>query len=206
MIFKKMKPEVIDALEIMEIKDINSFTGSLFKGIKSGRPILAIAPKESGKTTAALIAIFNKVNQPTEGSPRAILVSSTVEDVEALGRKVYRAARLLDITVDLAHDNGNMIQQRNDIFDGTEIIFATPKRLYDLYIQNGVNFKLLEYFMVDNLDECLAQNRAGDIKRMIESLESKTQVVLFTNKVTPRVEAFLETIEIDFEQHISELE
>ncbi len=198
MSFKKMKEEVVEALEIMEITKLEAYSKELFSAIKSGRPIFATAPKNSGKTTAALVAVFNKVNQETEGSPRAVFMSSTVDEVEALGRKTYRPARRLDVTIDLAHDKGSMLQQRNDIFDGTEIIFGSPKRMCELYLQNGVNFKLLDLFIVDDLDECLAQNRAGDIKRMIESLEAKTQVILLTNAFTPRVEAFLESIDIAF--------
>ncbi len=198
MSFKKLKPEVVEALALMGINELTDFSKTLFSGIKSGSAILGVGPKGSGKTKAATVALFNKVNIPTEGSPRAIYLTNSIDNAEMLSKEMVRPARLLDVTVDLIHDKANMIQQRNDIFDGTEIIIGNPKRMCEIYHQNGVNFKLLDIFIVDDLDECLINNRGADIKRMIESLEKKTQVVLITNAFTPKVEAFIETLDYNF--------
>lgn len=198
MSFKKLKPEVVEAIALMDITELKDYSKTLFSAIKSGNKVLGIAPKASGKTSAAAVSIFNKVNVETEGSPRAIYLTNTIDDASKLADKFKRPARFLDVTVDLIHDKGNMIQQRNDIFDGTEIIIGNPKRMCEIYHQNGVNFKLLELFIVDDLDECLINGRAGDIKRMIESLEQKTQVVLLSNAFTPKVEAFIDSLDMNF--------
>ena len=198
MSFKKLKPEVVEALALMEITELKDYSKKLFSAIKSGNKILGIAPKGSGKTVTCTVALFNKINQQYEGSPRAIYLTNEIQEAEDLHKSMVRTARRLDVTVDLIHDKANMVKQRNDIFDGTEIIIGNPKRMCELYYQNGVNFKLLELFIVDNLDECLASGRAADIKRMIESLENKTQVVLLTNVVTKRVEEFIENLGIEF--------
>lgn len=198
MSFKKLKPEVVEALALVEITELKDYSKTLFSAIKSGNKVLGIAPKASGKTTAATVGILNKVNVETEGSPRAIYLTNSVDDATKLHTQLIRPGRRLDITIDLIHDKGNMIQQRNDIFDGTEILIGNPKRMCEIYHQNGVNFKLLELFIVDDLDECVSSGRAGDIKRMIESLEKKTQVILLTNAYTPKVEAFIEGLDMDF--------
>lgn len=198
MSFKKIKPEVIEALERAQIVSLESEAAQFFKAIKSGRPTYIIAPQNSGKTTASVVAIFNKVNQEFEGSPRAVYLTSSIENAEQVHKRILPAARKLDITVDLIHDKGNMIQQRNDIFDGTEIIIGNPKRIFDIYLQNGINLKLLDLFIIDDLDECLSNIKQAEIKRLIESLEKKTQLVILTNSNTKKAEAFIDALEIPF--------
>lgn len=196
MSLKKVKQEVVEALKFIEIESLDESAKTYFSAIKSGKNVLIVAPVSSGKTTTALVSIFNKVNQEYEGSPRAIYLTDTIEKAENIHKKTAIVCRKLDITSDLIHDKGNMIQQRNDIFDGTEIIIGNPKRIFDLYLQNGVNLKLLDLFIIDDLENCLSTNKQAELKRLIESLEKKTQLVLFANAYTKKVETFVESLEI----------
>jgi ATP-dependent RNA helicase RhlE len=102
----------------------------------------------------------------------------------------------LDVTVDLIHDKGNQVKQRNDIFDGTEIIVGTIKRIHDLYVQNGINFKLLDYFILDDLEEILSQGKVMEIKRLIDGF-NKTQLICLANEKSARVAQFIESVELD---------
>lgn len=198
MSFKKLNPEVVIALERIDIKELEGDAKTFFSAIKSGKNIIINAPAASGKTTAALVSIFNKVNQEFEGSPRAIYLTDTIEKAEIFQKKTAIVCRKLDITSDLVHDKGNMVQQRNDIFDGTEIIVGNPKRMFELYLQNGVNIKLLDLFIIDDFELCISSNKQAEIKRLIESLENKTQLILMTNTLTKKAEAFIESLEIEF--------
>ncbi|HLU86359.1 MAG TPA: DEAD/DEAH box helicase [Taishania sp.] len=198
MSFKKIKPEVIEALERAQIVSLEAEAAQFFKAIKSGRPTFIIAPQHSGKTTASIVAMFNKINQEYEGSPRAIYMTSTIENAEQVHKRMSPVARKLDVTVDLVHDKGNIVQQRNDIFDGTEIIVGNPKRIFELYLQNGINLKLLDLFIIDDFDECMASSKQAELKRLIESLEKKTQLVILTNANTKKTEAFIDALEIPF--------
>jgi ATP-dependent RNA helicase RhlE len=200
MSFKKLKPEVVEVLKIIGIEELNDDAKLFFTAIKSGKNSLITAPVATGKTTTAIVSILNKVNQAYEGSPRAVYITDTIEKAEKLHKKLTSVSRKLDITVDLVHDKGNMIQQRNDIFDGTEIVIGNPKRVHDLYLQNGINFKLLELFIIDDLDLCLSAGKQSELKRLIESLEEKTQLLLFTNTYSKKVNTFVDSLEIPLTQ------
>ena len=195
MSFKKLKQEVVDALKYIQIESLEDDAKVIFSTIKSGKNSLIIAPTASGKTTAALVSIFNRVNEEFEGSPRAIYLTDSIEKAEQFHKKAAIVSRRLDITSDFIHDKGNMVQQRNDIFDGTEIVIGNPKRIYELYLQNGINLKLLDLFIVDNLSECLSNGRQMELKRLIESLEQKTQLVLLTDVMSKKTEAFVDALE-----------
>jgi superfamily II DNA/RNA helicase len=109
-----------------------------------------------------------------------------------LHAELEKICRILDITVDLAHDRGKMLQQRNDIFDGTEIIIANPKRLYELYIQNGFNVSQLKLFILDDAIEHFKDGYKMQLSRIVESLP-KCQHLYFSNTFNDkRIEEFLE--------------
>lgn len=198
MSFKKLKPEVVEALKSINIESLEDQSKQFFTTIKSGKNSWINSPAGTGKTTAASVAIFNRVNQEYEGSPRAIYMSDTIDKAEQVHKRFSLVCRKLDITTDLVHDKGNMVQQRNDIFDGTEIVVGNPKRIFDLYLQNGINLKLLEIVIIDEFELCIQQGRQAELKRLIESLEPKTQVVLLSNEVTKKATAFVENLEIPF--------
>jgi superfamily II DNA/RNA helicase len=135
---------------------------------------------------------LQKITEPGEGSPRAIVVCATDQDAYDLHAKLTPICRILDLTVDLAHDRGIMLQQRNDIFDGTEIIIANAKRLYELYIQNGFNVGQLKLFILDDTIELFKKGYKMQLSRIVESFP-KCQHLYFSNSFKDhRVEEFLE--------------
>jgi len=196
MSFKKLLPEVKEALASIEILSVSEFGKVLFSTIKSGSHVLAIAAEKSGKTEAAIVACFNRVNKQLEGVPRVIFICKSIEAAVNLHERITKVAEQLDVTVDLAHDKGNMVQQRNDIFNGTEIIVGTIKRIHDLYIQNGINFKLLDYLIIDDFEDVLMQGRVTEVKRLIESF-GKTQLICLANGSNSRVEQFVNRADLD---------
>jgi superfamily II DNA/RNA helicase len=196
MSFKKLLPEVKEALKSIEILGVSEFGKTLFSSIKAGGHVLALAPEKYGKTEAAIVACFNRVNKQLEGVPRVIFICKSIEAAVNLHERITKVAEQLDVTVDLAHDKGNMVQQRNDIFNGTEIIVGTIKRIHDLYIQNGINFKLLDYLIINDFEDVLMQGRVTEVKRLIESF-GKTQLICLANGSNSRVEQFVNSVELD---------
>jgi ATP-dependent RNA helicase DeaD len=199
MSFKKILSEVKEALAAAEITDVSEFGKLLFSTIKSGSHILAVAPKNTGKTTAAVVACFNKVNKQLDGAPRVLFICAHLDNAIQLHEMMSKIAFPLDVTVDLAHDKGDQVKQRNDIFDGTEIIVGNIKRVFDLYVQNGINVQELDYLIFDDLEELLTQGKVMEIKRLIDGI-NKTQVICLANEMNMRVEQFVSSVELDLKE------
>jgi len=199
MSYKKITPEIKEALAFGEVQEISTFGKQLFSSMKAGGHLIAYAPKDSGKTNAAIIACFNKVNAQLEGSPRVLFISHGIDEAHRVHAIMSKVAWRLDVTVDLTHDKGDMVLQRNEIFNGTEIIVGNCKRVYDLYIQNGINFKLLDYIIIDDFEDVLLSGRNMELKRMIEGI-FKTQVIFLANKRHKRIDQFMENVPIDIRE------
>lgn len=188
----KLREELREILPDKGISELNAFQLKVLDAMKAGKNILAEGHEGAGKTKAILLCLLQKINEPGEGSPRAIVFCSSDQKAYELHAELEKICRILDLTVDLAHDRGNMLQQRNDIFDGTEIIVGTPKRLYDLYIQNGYNVSKMKLFILDDAVDLFKNGYKMQISRIAESLP-KCQHLYFSHTFKDRrIEDYME--------------
>lgn len=188
----KLRAELQEMLPDKGITELNEFQIRVIDAIKSGKNILAEGHHGSGKTTAIYLSVLQKITEAGEGSPRAIIVCASDQKAYELHERLEKICRILDLTVDLAHDRGNILQQRNDIFDGTEIIVGTARRLYELYIQNGYNVSKLKMFILDDALDIFKNGHKMQISRIAESLP-KCQHILFSHSFKDRrVEEYLD--------------
>ena len=194
MALEKLRAELQEMLPEKGITELNEFQIRVIDAIKSGKNILAEGHEGSGKTTAIYLSVLQKITEAGEGSPRAIIVCASDQKAYELHERLEKICRILDLTVDLAHDRGNMLQQRNDIFDGTEIIVGTARRLYELYIQNGYNVSKLKMFILDDALDIFKNGHKMQISRIAESLP-KCQHILFSHSFKDRrVEEYLDEL------------
>jgi superfamily II DNA/RNA helicase len=188
----KLRPELIELLPEKGISELNDLQLRVLSGVRSGKHLCVEAPSGSGKTTAAMISILEKVETAGEGSPRAIIICTDDAAAIELHKRLMEICRPLDLTVDLAHEKGNKLLQRNDIFDGTEIIVGTPKRIYELYIQNGFNVSKLKLFMLDDAIELFRKGHGMQIARLAESLPKCQHILLSHSFSERRLEEYLD--------------
>lgn len=136
--------------------------------------------------------IQNAVPQPEEGSPRAIVLCTNDQQAREIYAGFTQLAKIKDLTVDLIVEKGNKLQQRNDLFDGTEIIVGTTRRMAELYFQNGFNIKKLKLFVVLGLDEQMRAGMKGYLVRLTESLPKCKSLFFTTDADEERLRSYLD--------------
>ncbi len=193
MIDEQLKERVLAlGMEMPTAKELE-----LINQFNSGKNFLISGVNQNELNQLLCIYGISKVNVPTEGSPRLLFISNTNQEAVRLGKQWTHLIKMHDVTVDLANDKGNMLLQRNDIFDGTEVIIGNCKRIHDLYIQNGINFNMLKYVIVDQLEDILKHQGIPQMKRLFESLP-KCQIIITCNFKNSRIQKFIEEDLHDF--------
>jgi superfamily II DNA/RNA helicase len=161
------------------------------KALKSGQSVLGVASFQEYKNTLTdWVTLF--VPKAEEGSPRAIIIASSEEEAREVRDILVVGTRELDLTVDLITEKGKKLQQRNDLFDGTEIIVGTARRICQMYFQNGFNVSKLRLFAVLEMDVQMRLGLKGYILRLAESLPKCKQLLLTKNGDEARIIEYIE--------------
>lgn len=186
-VFEQLSEHFEHTFAALGIEKASELQENILKKVKAGGDLLLLAPESEDKTFAAALACLQKVPESCEGSPRAILICSTSEKAKKITQFLTVASRRKELMIEAADDSGKQVQQRIHIFEGADIVVGTPKRIYDLYIQNGINLGELKLTILDNADEMTKENLILGMRRLAEGLP-RCQRMLFTKEMNPKVE------------------
>ncbi len=197
MAFKKLQDTLVENLLHSGFEDFTPAQANLFQKIREGKNLIVLNDDGKGFSTLMVMTSLFKVPEPQEGSPRVILICANDDEAVKRHEEMKAWARHMDLTIDLAHERGHQIQQRNDIFDGTEIIVGTTKRIYDLYIQSGLNLNMLKLFVIDDVNLTLKGHNLAYLTRLGDSLP-KCQIIIGAKEYDAKMETLCEHIPFGF--------
>jgi superfamily II DNA/RNA helicase len=145
MSFKKLNPPLKEALQRLELQTPLAFQKEILPKIKSGRDLFIIAPENSGKTTALVISTIQKLESAAfEDAPRALIYVEDKEAALALEEEFNKFIKYMDLRVYSAYDAPNIETQKDAIYDGVDIVIATPNKLF-ASLSNRQNYQWFRY-------------------------------------------------------------
>lgn len=162
--------------------------------LKPGKNILCYTQHDHELLFAEMVVSFSKASTMLEGSPRVLWFSSNTDAVREIKKQFADYFRRTEVTLELADDKGKIIEQRNAIFEGSEWLVGNPKRLLELYNQNGFHVNQLKLVIIDQFDTiCKDAMALQAIRRIAESLP-KCQYAFFASGKHARIEPFCQEI------------
>lgn len=172
-----------------------AITTTILKKMKQGRNFSIFMPTDQNAVQEALVyASIFKAPQAFEGAPRVLWITSDSEKATSIIKDIRNLIKRTEIAAELADDKGKIIEQRNHIFEGADIIVGNPKRIHELYNQNGFHVNQLKLLIVDQLDAMSSSPTILQfIRRVNESLPNCQRIVSYY-KTHPRIEPFIEEI------------
>ena len=161
---------------------------------KTGRNQLIYTQSDDSLLFAETVIAFSKASTMLEGSPRVLWFCATEKRIQEVKQFFANLYRRTDITLEFANDKGKIIEQRNAIFEGSEWLMGNPKRLLELYNQNGFHVNQLKLVIVDELDLiCKEPQALQGIRRIAESLP-KCQYLFFASGKHAKIEGICEEV------------
>ncbi|NNE32525.1 MAG: DEAD/DEAH box helicase [Winogradskyella sp.] len=190
MSFKKLHPLLKKSLGEHGFETSNPFQKKVLPILKGGADAYIIAPKNSGKTTALIIAIIHKLNAIAyEDSPRAIVVVKNKVDALALKEEFERFIKHTDLRVYALYDEYDIEKQKEEVYFGQDIVIATPARLSKLYFLNGIHLGEIQFFAIEDADYLGRNNAYNHILRLSESL-NKCQYVISADEMNSKIQNY----------------
>jgi superfamily II DNA/RNA helicase len=154
---------------------------------KEGGDFIGVGPKGCGKTTAIVSGVLQRLEKATEDdAPRAVIIVLNKEKTLEIEAEFLRLSRRMDLRIVIAHDKGHKVQQRIALYVGSDIVIGTAKRLYEMYIHNGLNLAKVKMFIIDDAEAVLKAGFQTPILRLAESIQ-KSQCALINDAYTDRM-------------------
>ena len=193
---KKINEKLQEGLIENGLTEANALQQETFSTIKSGADCLIIAEDGSGKTTTIVLNVIQQLAKEKEESPRALIIvedKAKVLEMEALFEKY---GKYTDLQVFGVHDKGDMEYDKNYISTGVDVLIGTATKLNDMFTTAGFNVNRLKMFILDDADPILRLRNETKIMRISNSI-SKTQRIVFADRMTDRIEILVDKMLIE---------
>lgn len=181
-----LRKEHILALQDMYIENPTDIQSKVIPKMRKGKDILAHAQTGTGKTLAFLIPILESIPDISSGIKSLIIVptrelSNQITDVLKYFQK-YRSLSVVN-----ASGGYNITTQIQKLSSNTDIVVGTPGRVLDLLRNGNINFKNIDSFVIDEMDQILAFGFLEDVILLMNKTPRKKQVCMFSATVSQDV-------------------
>jgi superfamily II DNA/RNA helicase len=191
--FKKLLQPLKDTLKQKGFETPLPFQKQILSKIKSGVSLFCIAPTGSGKTTSMILSVVQKLKgEAFEDAPRALIFVKDKQAALDLKSAFECYTRRMDLRIYCAYEEHNIELQREEIYLGTDIVIATPKRLNRIFFLNGINLNKLQMCIVEDAEFLFRNNNFSEVTRTPESI-GKCQYLVFSTQFDTRFERWQES-------------
>lgn len=193
MSFKKLNIPLKEALERLGYETPLPFQKKVLPKIKSGMNLFGFGPEGCGKTTALVIGTIQMLeSEAFEDAPRALIIVKDKEAALELEEKFKAFTRYMDLRVYSAYDQPDLDTQKGDIYEGVDIVIATPHKLFKLFKATGINVSQLKLFIVEDAEFLMKNRDYNDLVRIPEHI-TKCQYLVFATGVNSKIERLKES-------------
>ncbi|MCB0448207.1 MAG: DEAD/DEAH box helicase [Gelidibacter sp.] len=186
--FKKLNDPLKSSLMRLGYDLPLPFQKRILSTIKGGANVFGIAPDGAGKTTTLIISVLQKLkSEAINDAPRALILVKDKQAALDLAAEFALFTKGTDLRVYCLYEEHNSELQREELYLGTDIVIATPKRLNKIFYLNGINLNDLQLFVVEDAEFVFRDNNFAEVTRTPESI-GKCQYLVFSTQYDKRFE------------------
>lgn len=181
--------QILDALAEAGFEEPTPIQREAFPVIRSGKDMIGIARTGTGKTLAYLIPILMKLHYAQGKYPRAIVIVPTRELVVQVCESVELLTEYMDIRCVGIYGGTNIRTQQNAVYEGVDLLVATPGRFMDIYMNGMLRTPLVKTVVVDEADRLMDLGFMPQLRNILEVIPEKHQTLLFSATFSTAVTA-----------------
>jgi ATP-dependent RNA helicase RhlE len=193
---KKINPNLQKALIENGLTDANEMQQETFSTIKSGADAVVQSPEKTGKTTAIVVNVIQRLEKSIGESTRALIIVENKERVLEMEELFLKYGNYHDLSILGIHDKGDIDYDKNIISLGLDVLIGTPSKINAVFSSAGFNINTIKIFVVDDADILFRARMDAVVQRLSSSIE-KTQRLFFCSQITERVETLADKIMIE---------
>ncbi len=156
-----------------------------------GEDVLAIAQTGTGKTAAFAIPVIQLLAtrkvQKEQYSTRCLVMVPTHELAIQVSDVFKQLITGLGLHVVGVYGGVEQDKQISLLKNGTDVLVATPGRMFDLASQGFLSFKNVEILIIDEADHMLELGFINDMEQLIRRIPRNRQTLFFSATINERI-------------------
>jgi ATP-dependent RNA helicase RhlE len=175
-----LKPELLRAVDEKGYSVPTPIQAKAIPAVLAGGDVLAGAQTGTGKTAAFVLPILQKLGQAGGRAPRALVLTPTRELAAQVAESARTYGRYVGIRTVVVFGGVSINPQIDALYDGCDLLVATPGRLLDLAQQGALDLRSVECFVLDEADRMLDMGFIPAIRRVVKLLPAQRQNLMFS--------------------------
>lgn len=184
--------QLLNALSDIGFENPTPIQEKAFPIIMSGKDAVGIAQTGTGKTFAYLLPILRQLTYSEQRQPRVLIVVPTRELVLQVVDEVAKLSAYMQARCVGVYGGGNINIQKQKVYDGVDILVATPGRLIDLTLSRTLQFNSIQKLVIDEVDEMLNLGFRAQLIKILDILPQKRQNLMFSATLNEDVELMID--------------
>ncbi len=186
-----LHPDLLDGIDALNFTTATPIQEKAIPLILQGKDIIGVAQTGTGKTAAFVLPILNEIIESGESNyTQALVIVPTRELATQIDQVVAAYSYFTGVSSIAVYGGGDgksFSQEKVALTNGADIIIATPGRLIAHLNMGYVDFSRLRFLVLDEADRMLDMGFQPDLLKIIKTLNSKRQGLLFSATMPPSV-------------------
>ncbi len=183
---------LLNALIDLGFENPTPIQEKVYPVVMSGRDAVGIAQTGTGKTFSYLLPILRQLKYSDSKHARILIVVPTRELVLQVVGEIEKLTKYMNVRVVGVYGGTNINTQRQVVYNGMDILVATPGRLVDLVMTGVLRLKSIQKLVIDEVDEMLNLGFRPQLMSFMESLPQRRQNLMFSATLTEEVAALID--------------
>ena len=186
-----LSKQLLRALDDIGFENPTPIQEKAFPIISSGTDAVGIAQTGTGKTFAYLLPILRQLTYSEQRQPRVLIVVPTRELVAQVVGEIEKLTKYMNVRCYGVYGASNINTQKQKVYDGLDILVATPGRLIDLTLSRILQLGSVKKLVIDEVDEMLNLGFRAQLTQILDILPPKRQTLLFSATLNEDVELMI---------------
>lgn len=188
----RFSKEIKENLDRMGLKRPTDIQYKSISPILKGEDVLAIAQTGTGKTAAFVIPIVDsihkrKIRTSRKDGIQAIVMVPTRELAIQITKVFNSVEENTSVRTICIHGGVEQDKQIDTIYEGSDVLVATPGRVFDLVSQGYLDLHRINTLILDEADLMLDLGFYKDITDLIKHLPKRRQTLFFSATINKRI-------------------
>lgn len=184
----KLNTPLLNAIADLGFVQATPIQIKCFTPIAAGKDVVGIAQTGTGKTLAYLMPLLKNLKYSEQKHPRILVLVPTRELVLQVVGEIEKLTAYMNIRYDGVYGGTNIKTQGQRIYNGVDILVATPGRLIDLTLSGILRLKAIQTVVIDEVDEMLNMGFRHQLVNVLELLPKRRQTLMFSATLSDEVE------------------